>query len=131
MSQVMNTGTGGRSKNQCTGKALIRVNGKELRTFDDATLDVGGVKREMVKGSGKVHGFKEETVEPNLECKIAHKSDTDLVELGTIVDATVIFESDTGDTYVLRDACVLEPPKLNAKDGSVDLKFSAMSCTRM
>jgi hypothetical protein len=119
------------SKNQCTGKAVIRVNGKELRAFDDATLDIGGVEREAVKGSGKVFGFKEATKEPSMECKIAHKQDTDLVELGAIVDATVIFESDTGDTYILRDAFVTETPKLNAQDGSVDLKFSAISCTRM
>jgi len=119
------------SKNQCTGKALIRVNGRELRTFDEASLDPGGVKRDPVYGSGKIHGFKEETAPPQLECKIAHKADTSLTELGQIVDATVIFESDTGDTYVLRDAFVMEPAKLNAKDGSVDLKFSAMSCTRM
>jgi hypothetical protein len=118
-------------KNQCTGKAIIRVNGKELRAFDDASLDVGGVKREAVKGSGKIFGYKEETAEPVLECKIAHRADTDLVELGTIVDATVIFESDTGDTYILRDAFVTETPKLSAGDGSVELKFSAISCSRM
>jgi len=119
------------SANQCTGKAIIRVNGRELRSLDDSTLDPGGVKRDPVVGSGKVHGFKEETVPPQLECKVAHKADTDLVELGKIVDATIIFESDTGDTYILRDAFILEPAKLSAKDGTVELKFSGISCSRM
>ena len=80
---------------------------------------------------GKVHGFNKETVEPKMECKMFHTRDDDLLAIGKIEDATVIFECDTGDTYVLREAFVLEPAKLEAKDGTVSVSFSAISCERM
>jgi hypothetical protein len=116
---------------QITGKAIIRVNGREWRAEDGASLDVGGEKRNPKVGGGKVHGFNKETVEPKMECKMFHTRDDDLLAIGKIEDATVIFECDTGDTYVLREAFVLEPAKLEAKDGTVSVSFSAISCERM
>lgn len=116
---------------QLTGKAVIRVDGKEWRCEDGASLDVGGVKREAKAGGGKVHGYTEETAAPELECKVFHAKDTDLTAFNTITDATVLFETDTGDRYVLRNAFVLEPGKLEAKDGTVSVKFSGMSCERL
>ena len=116
---------------QITGKAIVRVNGQEWRTEDGASLDVGGCKRNMKVGGGKVYGYNEETVEPKLECKMYHTREDDLTAIGKIVDATVMFESDTGDCYILREACVLEPAKLESKDGSVSVSFSGTSCERM
>lgn len=113
---------------QITGKAVIRVDGKELRTLDGATLNPGGVSREAMKGGGKVHGFKETDVEPTMECKVAHTADLSLKELGDITNATVIFECDTGRRYVLREAWTTEPPALDAGAGSVDLKMAAIEC---
>ena len=55
-----------------TGKAIIRVNGSELRSTDDATLSVGGENRKAIKGGGRVYGYNEETQEPTLECNVAH-----------------------------------------------------------
>lgn len=116
---------------QITGKAIIRVNGSEIRSLDDATLNPGGVNREAVAGSGKVYGYKEETTAPEVECSIAHTKNTDIVELSAIVDATLIFETDTGDKYTLREAWVSEPASLKTSDGTVSLKFGAISCERM
>jgi len=116
---------------QITGKAIIRVNGTELRSLDEATLNPGGVNREAVKGGGKVYGYKEETVEPKLEFEVAHTRDTSIIDLGKITDATVIFETDTGDRYVLREAWTAEPPALKTTGGSVSMVMSAISCERM
>lgn len=116
---------------QITGKAIIRVNGREWRTEDGATLDVGGVKRNPKTGGGKVHGYNEETVEPKMECKVYHTKEDDLTEYGKIVDATVMFETDTGDAYVMREAFVLEPAKLEPKDGTVAITMSAILCERV
>lgn len=48
---------------------------------------------------------------------MAHTSDTDLTALSAITDATVIFETDSGDKYVLREAFVMEPASLKTTDG--------------
>lgn len=116
---------------QITGKAIIRVNGTELRSLDEATLNPGGATRPAVKGGGKVYGYKEETVEPKLEFEVAHTKDTSLIDLGKITGATVIFETDTGDSYVLREAWTAEVPSLKTSGGTVPMVMSAVSCERM
>jgi hypothetical protein len=113
---------------QITGKAIIRVDGQELRSADGATLNFGGEKREPKVGSGKVYGFSAETVAPELECQIYHTADTSLKALAAIVDATITFDTDTGKQFLLREAFVTDVPSLKTKDGTVDLKFSAISC---
>ncbi|ADU63400.1 MULTISPECIES: phage tail tube protein [Pseudodesulfovibrio] len=113
---------------QVTGKAIIRVDGTELRTQDGATLNPGGEKREAQVGNGKVHGYKEETQAPELECQVFHTADLSLKALGAITSATVMFETDTGAVFVLREAFVTDVPSLNVKDGTVGLKMSAISC---
>ena len=113
---------------QITGKAIIRVDGEELRTLPGAKLNPGGVNREAVKGAGKVHGYKEEEVEPSMECQVAHTRDLSLKRLADITAATVMFETDTGRQFILREAWTSEPPALDSGAGTVDLKMSAISC---
>lgn len=113
---------------QITGKATIYVDGVELRTADDATLNPGGVTRQPVKGSGRVHGFTEETVEPQLECTVYHTGDTSLADIGKIKDATVTFLTDTGRRFVLTGAWVTDPSPLKTKGGEVSVKMSAITC---
>lgn len=111
-----------------TGKAIIRVDGTELRSASGATIDPGGEKREAKTGAGKVWGYNEDTVAPEVSCKVYHTADTSLKKLGAITNATISFECDSGPKYVLREAFVLDTPKLDTKDGTVELKFSAVSC---
>jgi len=111
-----------------TGSATINLDGDELKTEDGATLNPGGANRTAKTGGRKVHGFQEEMVEPSLECTVMHTKDTSLRELSDITGATVFFETDTGREYVLRDAWVSEPAVLNAKEGTVPLKFGAVAC---
>jgi hypothetical protein len=113
---------------QVTGKATIYVDGGQLNTADDATLDTGGVKRNPVMGGGRVYGYSEETVEPTLECTVYHTKQTSIEDVKAITDATVIFLTDTGRRYVLTGAFVTEPPKLKTKGGELDVTMSAITC---
>lgn len=110
-----------------TGKAIIRVDGEELRTEDGATLNIGGQNRSSKMGGGKHHGYQEEDVPPSMECSIYHDKKLSLRWLSDITNATVMFETDTGSIYTLRDAFTTEPVSLNAKDGTVALKMEAPS----
>jgi hypothetical protein len=118
----------GNNPNQVTGKAVIRFDGREYKTADEATLQPGGVSRETVKGAGKVHGFTETTVEPEMECTIYHTKATSLKEIQDIDNATVIFETDTGARWVLTGAFVLDPLSLKTKGGEIAVKMSAITC---
>ena len=111
-----------------TGKATIRIDGEELVTEDGATLNPGGQNRTAVKSGGKVHGYQEEDIEPTVECSVMHDKNLSLRWLSDITKATLMFETDSGMQFVLRGAFTTEPAALNAKDGTVGLKMSALSC---
>ena len=116
---------------QITGKAIIKVDGNQWRTTDGCKLHPGGVEREAKTGGGKVHGYKEKTKAPELEASVYHTKDTDLTAINAIKDATVIFESDTGDRYVLRSAFVTSQESLDSEAGTVGVKMSAEACERL
>ena len=116
---------------QITGKAIIKVDGNEWRTTDDCKLHPGGVEREAKVGGGKVHGCSEKTKAPEMDASIYHTKDTDLTAINAIKNATVIFESDTGDRYLLRNAWVGSQEALDSGNGTVSVKMSAESCERL
>lgn len=113
---------------QITGKAIIRVDGEEMRTEDGATLNIGGSSRSSKMGGGKNHGYQEEDVPCSMECNIYHEKDLSLRWLSDITGATVMFETDTGSEFVLRDAFTTEPAVLDSKAGTVPLKMEALAC---
>jgi len=115
-------------KNQITGKAKIKVNGKRLISESGATLNPGGFNRPPKTGGGEVHGYSEEDVAPSLECVVFHKKGMSITDLSDITDATVTFDTDTGVQFILRDAWTTEPAVLDAGNGTVALKMSAISC---
>lgn len=116
---------------QITGKATVRVDGEELLTEVGATLNVGGVEREAQLGPRGVQGYKENPVAPTLQATVQHTGETDIVRLAAITAGTVLFETDTGTTYLLRSAFVTEPPELDTSAGTFNLNFSCMGLERV
>ncbi|MCE8027544.1 phage tail protein [Halomonas daqingensis] len=114
---------------QLTGKAKVRVDGSELLTDVDSTLNVGGSSREPVTGPGGVQGYRESPEAPTLTTTVRHTADLDLISLGRIRNATVLFETDTGDTYVLRRAFVTDTVEMSG--GNVRLNWSGMGVERL
>lgn len=116
---------------QITGKATVKVDGEEKLTDVDATLNVGGASREPVMGPRGVQGFRESPAAPTLSTTQRHTKDTDLVALASIKDATVLFETDTGDTYMLRRAFVSEPPELSSGSGNIRVNWGSYGVERI
>ena len=114
---------------QLTGKATIRVDGSILAAEDGATLNPGGANRTPESHGGEAH-YVEQEVPPTLEVSILHGADTDIIALSAITEATVMFECDTGQTFILRGAFTTEPVTLDASAGKAALKMSASSCDK-
>lgn len=81
------------------GKATVRVNGAAYRSYPGATVDIGGVTRTPKVGH-EVNGFSESERQGSVEFEMDLGTDTSLADIQAIDDATVIFECDTGQTYV-------------------------------
>src|SRR5690554_3170303 len=114
---------------QLTGKAKVRVDGTKLLTDVDSTLNLGGVSREFLSGPSGPQGYRETPEAPALTTTVRHTRDLDLISLGRIRNATVLFETDTGDTYVLRRAAVTETVEISG--GNVRLNWGAMGVERL
>ncbi|WP_432721291.1 phage tail tube protein [Jeongeupia wiesaeckerbachi] len=116
---------------QFAGRVFVSLNGSRLRSKSGAKLNVGGVERTAVETDQGTLGYTEKTKTATVECTVIMARDTDLVALGNTVDATLVFETDIGVAYVLKDAFVTEPPEFTGGEGEVSLKFSGTRCERV
>lgn len=108
------------------GKAYIKMDGKLLESMPGATLDLGGVERQPLIGSNAVLGYSEKPKPAMLDCKIALGIPTALEDFRTATDVTITFEADTGQTWNMPNAWLVEPPVVSDGDGGhIPLKFAA------
>lgn len=113
------------------GRATVKVDGEVLLIDNGAKLAFGGVTRKVVKGT-EIHGYAEEAMEPSVEVAATVDKDSSLKAWADIADATVTFECDTGQVYILKNAWLENPPEVTAGEGGrVPLKFVAKVCEEM
>lgn len=113
---------------QVTGRVYITIAGKLLRSKEGAKLNnIGAVERTPVVGH-EVYGFSEKVVPPSVECTLADTADLKIKEIHAITNATLTFETDTGKTYILREAWCESAINLTAGEGDVECKFTAVAC---
>ena len=117
-------------KTRLTGSAEITVDGKRYATENNATLNPGGVETTPERHGGDTF-FKEEEVPPMIECAVLHTSDTDILALSAIRNATVLFKANTGQRFMLRGARTISPVTLDTSSGKSALKMSARSCDKL
>lgn len=117
---------------QKLGKAYIKHDGKLLETNPGASIDVGGVTRTTLLGNNAVLGFSEQPKQAVVSCVIALGAQTSLSELRAIKDATITFECDTGQTFVVRNAWLVNPPVATDGDGgAIPLQFEGPEAEEM
>lgn len=107
---------------QLTGIAFIKVDGAMLQTKPGAKLKLGGRKREMKTGH-KVYGFTESVEPAELDCTFFHSAAVDMEALRNATASVLLFETDTGVTYQVSNACLMESLEITDGDGEVSCKF--------
>jgi hypothetical protein len=117
---------------QIHGQATIRMNGTVLESEDTASLIVGGLKNNgRMVGRKFVHN--QTMVAARVKCKVAVGAGTSLRDLQEISGAEIIFESDTGRTWIIRDAAQSAELELSggAEGGTVELEFTGNPAEEM
>jgi hypothetical protein len=109
--------------NKVVGQARINVDGDTLETDGESTLELGGALREAQRGDYQAGAFSEKTAESKLTCKILVKRGTSLTALRDIDNATITFQADIGQTFIIRNAYVAEVISLSTSDGKADVVF--------
>lgn len=105
------------------GRVKIRANGKVYNTERGATLDPGGIKRESRPGSNSTSGYTEELVPSTIEATLLFGEGDSVTEINKLTDAVIMFELDTGQTYVVRNGYSAEPVQLTEGEGKAKVVF--------
>lgn len=106
------------------GRAFIRLDGMTLASLPGTgKINPGGVERTPVVGDAGFLGFTEKPVHGEIECDIAISSDTDVDKINKTTGASVTFECDSGQVYVMRRAAMALPAPVQSGDGKASLKF--------
>ncbi len=108
---------------QVTGIVKVYLNGSLQRSKEGAKLVLGGYERTAAVGHS-VYGFSQKKVPAMVEFTLAHTADTDLIELANMVEATVKFETDTGQSFMVANAFTTKPPEITGGEGDVAMEMS-------
>lgn len=119
------------NRNQVLGQARIKVDGELFETDKQATLDLGGTMREAVQGDYQAGAFTAGTKESKLDCSILLKAGTNVARLRDIDNATITFEADTGQVFIIRNAYSVEPPVINQSEGKAAISFQGPPAEEM
>lgn len=110
------------------GRAILTYNGKRLRSKEGATLNLGGTSRTAEPLDDGTVGYYEATAAPELSCTVPLTQDLAVQELRDLTDATVVFESDTGLSWVIREAFTTNTVSVGRE---VTLTFSGQPAEQM
>ena len=117
---------------QLLGRAFIRANGNLLRSETGARIDLGGTVRSAVVGDVAVHGYAEQLKPAQVQCELALARGDELAGIRDLVDATVTFEADTGQVYIVREAFVTETLTITAgAGGKIAVTFEGQPAEEM
>lgn len=113
-----------------TGRAIIYVDGVTIPTENGAKLNPGGVNNRQERHGGVTY-YSVEEVSPTVECTVLHTADIDIIKLSAIEGATVLFETNTGQKFLLRGAVAENPVDLDAGTGKSALRLFANECVKL
>ena len=106
------------------GRATIRLNGRTLRTNEGASIDLGGEEKNTKMGSSRVNGYTVKAKQSIIECEISVAVGESVEDLRNVTNATVVFETDSGHIYVIREAEQMLSIKITEGDGgAIPLRF--------
>ena len=92
------------NRNQVVGQVRIKADGDVLPTSGESTLTIGGPSRENVPGDYEAGSFKEMTAPARCEVSLLNKAGLSLSSIRAIDNATITLETDTGKTWIMRNA---------------------------
>jgi hypothetical protein len=108
---------------QISGTAYITINGELKSTKDNsAKLSPGGFELESVFANNKRVGYKNKPVSSKLSFTLINMTGDDLTALRDIRNATVQFETETGDKYIISGCDVMAPPEFDGTEISCTME---------
>lgn len=114
------------------GQATIRINGQVIESEDDAALKPGGLKNNGRMIGQKFH-HNQTTIPATVTCKVPVGGSTSIRDLQALSGVEITFESDTGRTWIVRNAVQTAELELTGGEqgGTVQLEFAGEPAEEM
>ena len=116
--------------NRVVGQMKVKIDGDTFATAGETTLEIGGPMREAVPGDYDAGSFKEATKEAKAEVTLLYKRGVSLANLRSVDNATLILETDTGQTWIVRNAYVADVISFT-QDGKAKVVFQGPPAEEM
>lgn len=111
------------------GVVYIKADGQTVVAKGDSfSYNTGKLKKEMVKGTDRVHGYKSMTQVPFIDGATTDLPNVNTEDLKDIADATVVLELNNGKTVILRNAVYAADGESTTEEGEIQLRFEGLSC---
>lgn len=108
-----------------TGTLIIRSDGLSLRSKPGACkLMMGGYTRTPQIADGQVVGYSEKIEAATIESTLAHMSSSNVAAINDMKDVTLLVETDSGVTYMVRNGFSTKPPEISGAEGDVAVAFA-------
>ena len=111
------------------GTAIVRLDGKSVRSKPGASIDLGGFERTEDVADGTVIGYVEKPVPSVITATLAHVSSEQYAKMRDVVDSSLVFECDNGKRYTVQGAFLTKPPKISGDGGGVEVEFKGQPAT--
>lgn len=100
-----------------TGICFIDINGSRVRSKPDSKFSPGGPISEAVMDVNGHNGTATTEIKPGeVKFTIPHGSDIDLTALQALRDVPVTFQTDSGQTYLIRNAGTVSAIELSGRE---------------
>lgn len=109
------------------GVLLAKLNGQRIRVAGEWTYSLGTPKRQAKVGMDGVHGYIEEPQVPYVEGESTDRSELDVAALFNTTGATLVLELANGKVISFRDAWYAGDGTVKTKEGTIALRFEAVS----
>lgn len=108
------------------GTCFVTVDGQELSLSGNLSIPVNAVIREPVLGSGRIVGFRETPVQPQIAGDFVVEPAMDLKAIAEGEDMTVVARLANGMVYTLSGAFLGPQSDYAPEDGTVSLTFQGI-----
>lgn len=117
--------------NRVVGQLKVKVDGALIETDGSTTMEIGGATREAVAGDYQAGSFRESTSPSKTEANVLLKAGVSLGALRAIDNATLTLETDTGTTWIVRNAYVSDVISWASNDGKAKIVFGGPPAEEM
>ncbi len=105
------------------GTAYMSLDGQRVQLAGEYTWKPSTDTREPLLGMDGYHGHKTKPTQGEIHGKVRDSKRVSVKQLGDATDITITVELVNGKVIIGRNMACMEPPEVDAEEGTIDMKW--------